>query len=445
MSSTHERGLARRFISKAGISLLLRLSWAVLNFLGILLLARWFSAEDYGTFAIIISIVTFLGILTNLGSQTTLMRFLGQYKTTGENGLIHGITHYASGLVMKVSLAIMFLAIAGVWLGATIGMINSPVSYTLGLLLLPGFALVDTQSGIARSYGSVFVALAPRDVLWRAGVIGLGYMATLSFIPVDIRLDVFLFAASALLVLLVFWQVRSTRKLLPAAVRDSPAILAQAEWHRTAFPIWISAIAAVSLRTVDVLVLGFMLEQAEIGYYFAASRTAALTGFVLLSVNLVTGPHISHAFHAGRYSRLRKLLRVSALLAFLPALALFGVFALYGDWILAIFGPNFVSFWPVLMILSGGHVASSFFGSTGLLLDMTGHEKANTYILLTTSLISTAGMALGGVVFGSIGAAVAAALGLAVWNARQWAYAKRTIGFDPSIISFFESNWRRSG
>lgn len=439
MSGTHERGSTRGLASKAGISLMLRISWAVLSYLGILLFAGWFSADEYGTFAIIISIVTFLGVLANLGSQTTLMRFLGQYKSTGNNSLIRGITHHASGLVIKASFAITFLSIAVVWIGATMDVFDRPVNYTLGLLLIPGFALVDTQSGIARSFGSVFVALAPRDVLWRAGIIGLGYIATLSFVPEDIRFDVFLFASAALLGLLVFWQFWSTKRLLPKAVRDSPIILARDEWYRTALPIWISAISAVSLRTIDVVVLGFMLEQAEIGYYFAASRTAALTGFVLLSVNLVTGPQISHAFHAGRHSHLQKLLKFSALMAFLPAFTLFGIFAIFGDWILSIFGPNFVSFWPVLMILSGGHVASSFFGSTGLLLDMTGHEKANTYILLTTSLVTTVSMVLGGVVFGATGAAIAAAMGLAVWNARQWAFAKRVIGLDPSMISFMKS------
>lgn len=429
-----DNALLKRFMGKAGLALLLRVIWAVVNYLGVVLLARWFTPAEYGYYAVIISVVMFLGIVSAVGSQTTTLRFMGEYRAHDQFARIQGLARYAVRVVAGVSGAVMLLAIAAVWIGYAAGWVQNPIVFSIGLLLLPGFAVHDSQSGVARSFGSVFAALAPRDVLWRAGIIGLGYLATYGM-DEGIRLPLFLLSAAILLSGLIVWQIWYSRRLLPAEALAADPEMDIPAWRRVAAPIWLSNIANVSLRTWDVILVGAILGAEITGYYFAASRTAALTGFVLLSVNLITGPMISKSFHSGATMRLRKVLALSAALAFPFAAIMTAIFAIWGRDILAIFGEAVVDFAPVLLVLALGHAASAFFGSCGLMLDLSGHERANMRILFATTALMLGAMVFGGMWFGALGVAWAVAGGQAAANLWRWVYLRMQTGHDSSIMA----------
>lgn len=429
----------RKLASSFGLSLGLRVAWALLNYAGVVFLARWFSPDEYGVIALTLSMVTFAGILCAMGSQTTLLRFLGQYKAQDSQALIHGAARFAQRRVALVSGSVAILAIIAIWTGHALGHVSHPAAYSLGFLLLPGFALNDTNSAIARSFGSVFLALAPRDVLWRGAIILAGWLCT----RFALGLEAFLALSALLLTGFVAWQSRASFHRLPPAARAALPAEDRGRWVAVALPIWIASVAMVSMRTLDVVTVGLVLDEATVGRYFAASRSAILAGFVLNCINLVSGPMISHAFHSKDMGRLSRILGLSAVASFAPALMITLIFLFFGPFIMSFFGPGFAEFSGVLVVLACGQTAATFFGSSGLLLDLSGHERQNTRILISTALSSLVAMIALGLAFGAIGVASAAAAAPAVWSFRRWLIIRRHTGLDSSALAILPSRQRR--
>lgn len=427
---------AKRFLRAAGMSMALKLSWAILSYVSVLLLAKWLTGEDYGIYAIILSNVTFLSIACGLGAQTAVVRFIGQYQAQDKHGLAHGVLAYSLRKVLLTAIGCTILSWIVIGIGSALGLISDPVVYIIGLAMLPAFTLINVQASAARALGRVVTALAPRDILWRVGIIVLSFAIT-SYLPVGQQLFVLILASTLLMSFLSWMQQVILKRALPAHIRDAPEETDAAGWRRVALPIWIASVAMVSLRTLDVITLGFVLPKEEVGWYFAASRTAALVGFLLMTVNMVVGPEIARAYHKGDSELLARVLRMAVSLTFLPAFGIFLAILLFGDRILAIFGPQFVSMRLELAILALGQLVSAGAGCTGLVLDMTGHERINTRILIVTSLLSSLSIVVAALPFGSLGVAIASGAGLAAWNVWRWAAARRLLGLDTSIFCVF--------
>jgi O-antigen/teichoic acid export membrane protein len=126
---------------------------------------------------------------------------------------------------------------------------------------------------------------------------------------------------------------------------------------------------------------------------------------------------------------------VGALAAAVLTLPVFLAFVTGGRWLISLmYGDAYSDAYLPLVILSAGQVANALFGSVGLLLTMTGHERdvarwltvsAACNILLATALIPF---------FGMVGAAGATVVSLLIWNLAFWRTAIRKVGVDGSIL-----------
>lgn len=430
------RSGATLFARRAALALALKVLWAILNYLGVLFLARWLTGQDYGQYAFVMSLIALLAVIGQLGTRTVVIRFIGQYKADGRADLSRGLIAYSERAVLAVSLAIAAAVAAAAFVANAAGWIASPWPVALGMLILPAFALAETYGGVARAFQRIVLSLAPRDILWRAAIIPIGLAVTTYFATAR-QLPVLLLASAVALSAFVLAQRQATWRAIPADVRGSPAAFDTQAWREVAWPVLLAGAATALLRTLDVIVLGFLLPAETVGWYFAASRTAALVGFVLASTNIVIGPEISHLYFAGRRRELDLVLKVGAVIVFLPAAAALAICVVAGDRILALFGPDFVAMRGELVVLAAGQAVNAAAGNVGVVMNMTGHHRRATEILITTSLAFAAITMVLAMAFGTMGAAAGAATGLATWNIRLWLASRRLVGLDPSIVGLF--------
>ncbi|MCV0429323.1 MAG: lipopolysaccharide biosynthesis protein, partial [Roseibium sp.] len=282
IKKTLQDKLLKKFLGQSGIAFGIRVAWAVVSYAGVVFLARWLDPADYGTYAFLISLITFLAVVCSFGSPTALIRFLGEYRGQNKSQLIGSVIRVAR---RSVAIATVLVALSGAVFFSVWSMVDTglqPVVFIIGMCLLPAFAMAEVQGAISRSFGSVVAALGPRDVFWRLALIPLGFFATRYFVK-DMQLTVFMSGAVLCLWLFVACQWVYVRKLLPPAVPQASSPDEMSTWRQVAIPIWFAAIAVVSFRTVDVLFLGVFVSQEDVGKYFAASRTASLVSFVLIS------------------------------------------------------------------------------------------------------------------------------------------------------------------
>src|SRR5690606_19045309 len=131
------------------------------------------------------------------------------------------------------------------------------------------------------------------------------------------------------------------------------------KWRRTSSVMWMSQVARVSFRTLDVVIVGIMLSPAVAAIYFAAARTSEFVSFLLNSINLIVGPETAMKHAAGDKGELERFLAFAAIGVFVPAAITFVMLLLGGRFILGFFGSDFdAAYWP-LIILSAGHLINS--------------------------------------------------------------------------------------
>jgi O-antigen/teichoic acid export membrane protein len=187
-----------------------------------------------------------------------------------------------------------------------------------------------------------------------------------------------------------------------------------AELLQSSMPLF--GVAALQLITTwtSTLALGIWASSADVGVFGVASRTAALTSFVLISINSIAAPKFAALHKQGDLLTLRRIARKSTKLMALLASPVLVSFLLFPSLVLSIFGAGFSSAATVLSILAVGQFVNVITGSVGFLLSMCGYER-----LLRNNLAVCAALnvALNMVLVprhGAVGAAIATAVTLAL-------------------------------
>ena len=110
---------------------------------------------------------------------------------------------------------------------------------------------------------------------------------------------------------------------------------------------------------------------------------------------------------------------------------------LFADRVLGLFGSDFVAARWEMTILILGQLVNVGAGSVGYLMEMTGHHKKCAYVFGCSALLN---LVLNGILIptlGIMGAAIATAVTMALWNIWLHQLVVKHIGVQPSIISTF--------
>ena len=112
-----------------------------------------------------------------------------------------------------------------------------------------------------------------------------------------------------------------------------------------------------------------------------------------------------------------------------------GTLALFAEDLLRLFGSNYVEAATALRVLVVGQFINATAGSCGVILSMTGHQREVVNGVAGALVVNFALSILLIPGLGIIGAAIAAATGLAVWNAYLAYRAIRLVGINTTILN----------
>ena len=242
----------------------------------------------------------------------------------------------------------------------------------------------DYVSGLLRSQKKVLAALLPKDIFWR--IILILYLFYCSYKKMTLSAaDVILFLAISLF-LLTLIQIFSTRLHKSLSFRYYENL--RIDWFKMALPIWASTILFAFTANLDVIVLGFLISEEKIAAYFASIKIASFLALPILAVNQLSGPEISKHFYAKEYENLNSKLRFFASFCLIISIPIIVVILAFGKQLLYYFNPEFVSAYPVLLIVSGAYLFHSMSGPAGMLLQMTGNSTKVLKVSALTQLCS---------------------------------------------------------
>jgi O-antigen/teichoic acid export membrane protein len=206
---------------------------------------------------------------------------------------------------------------------------------------------------------------------------------------------------------------------------------------REAFPMMISGAIIVFLGWMDTFVLGIFASDETIGVYSVALKVASLTSFSLQAINSILMPKIARNHQENKLTENRNLVRFSTSVNFAITLGIVIVIIVFREWILGMFGAEFVAGTTILMILCLGQVINSLSGSVGVILQMTGNQKLYQNIVLLALVLNIVFNLILTPIFGATGTAVATVISISSWNILGAIYIKRKLDIDSFFNPFY--------
>jgi len=303
-----------------------------------------------------------------------------------------------------------------------------------GVWLIPLRALIGIRSAALRGLRHVLAGIVPDQIVRPTLLVA--FMSLALLVPAFELSPASAMGLTVLSALLVFllgaWLLYRAR---PASLVAVAPIYQPRVWLAAAWPMALTQGFEQINRYADVLLLGLLAVTADVGVYRVAVQGAMLVSLGLTALNMVAAPFITRLHAQGEQHKLQKLVHRTAQGALAFALPAVLGFAAFGEWLLVnLFGAEFsAAYWP-LLILAVGQLLNAGFGPTGLLLNMTGHERDVTRVVAVAAgmnvLLNLALIPL----FGVIGAAVATSVSLVFWNIRLWFVVRWRLGIRSSAV-----------
>lgn len=399
--------------------------------------ARVLGAEQLGVYALGITLVSLTQLIGMLGLQGTAARYVAVYNGTGRFDELRGFLTRSLGVITSLNLALSIaLAVGGGWIARNL--YHAP---DLGPYV-PIFAVLAFLGALSGFYGQVlagFKDVAKRTIITNFVGSPLVMILTVVLLALGTGMWGYLSAQVINSLVVVILLVAAAWKLTPVAARFSFAALPPLDPEVISF-----AAAAFGMSALDFLVsqadkilLGLYLNPRVVGIYVLASTLSAFIPIILQSVNQIFAPVIADLHAQGQIGVLQKLFQTLTKWVLGLTLPLAFVVIIFARPLMRIFGPDFESGWPVLVIGAIGQLVNCGVGSVGYILLMSGNQRrlirvqfamAAISVLVNISLIP---------VLGIIGAVLAAAcvnVGGNLWNLHQ---VRQALHISPYNRSYY--------
>ena len=392
-----------------------------------ILLARLLTPQEFGTYLLIVSVVSAGGLIGCLGLNNATVRFVAE-----------GLGLDQPGRTKRMIRAIIGLGVLGA-LGAglayllTNGLLESlfgaPALATVAGLIAGWIVISTVQELFAETFrgfhdirlATLFGSLAVGN---SAGLVTRGlFLVCLAGLwfgrgGVDLRTILLIVVAAGSIGALMSGYVLF---LKAGSLAENPAEerskIELKDILAVSLPLLVTNLTAFMLVYSDIWILAAFRSQEEVAVYGAAARFMTLVTMPLMIVNAVLPPVIADLYARGEKDRLEQTMRPIATLTGIPALLALGIFVVAGAPILGlVYGDFYRDGALVLALLSLGKLASVWAGSCGLTLQMTGHQKLMMWISVFSGLLFVVGALWAVQKFGAVGVASVAAGSVALQN-----------------------------
>ncbi len=402
--------------------------------------ARYYGAEMLGLVAILVSILSIAGLFSMFGLSTSLLKFVPEF--TSRYSSIAGMFLYKKilFLVFFISSLVSVVVYFSADLIANNIFHNEELTFFISILafILIFRSINNLNISMIRNLKKIkFYALL--ELLPKIFSIILLLILTFSFYD-KYNLIYVLFAIPVIMVFLTSIYLYSI-SLSQRSLKMSYDLPSYKSILSVSFPMFITGGMFLVIGQTDVIMIGMYRSTSEVGIYSIVLSLSMLTTFILNSVNIMAGPKFSELYHSGDMEELKYVAQKSSKLTFFATLPILLVLILFGEFILSIYGDQFIVGYWALVILITGQFVNAATGSVGYFLDMTGHQKLFRNIIIMSGVMNILLNYILLPQYGIIGAAIASMLSIAFWNLTAAFYIKKIFGFYITYMpKYFKGN-----
>jgi len=402
--------LVKQFISGSSVIFVFNISANLTGFVVSVIVARAYGPGIIGLVATISSLVTLCTTLAICGTDTLSLKIVSRdLSRKAIERLRNQFVEIILVIVLVLSILMFF---ANNWGLETTSIALFDYSFLVIALLI--------LSSLHRSH--VYILRALGDVYFYASMSLFQISCQLVFVLVAVWLTVpanalpyFYFAAYIVVCIWSFSIYRSKKSKL--SDKNTDLVLTKREILNSSMPMIGSTIGFTIISSADIIMLGYFVEASEVGVYAVYNRLIMVAYILSNGVNAMIAPTIAGMFRDQRNRELKNYVKVTTVVTLAGTFIVVLMLFFLHDFILNVYGENFVgvpiAFYLMLLI----PVLNTFFGPTGHFMNMTGKERLFMKVMWIAAMINVGLNFVLIPLLGIAGAALASFVTVLFWNA----------------------------
>ncbi len=426
------KGLRAELLRGGAGSVFVQGAAMVLSLSVTVVLARTLGPKDYGLYAYVFSLVSFLAVPIEYGLPSLVIRETARGELDAKWDLVRSVWRWSN--IATILYSFLVATVLGISVFLFFSHFSSVQIYTLawGIFLLLFMSLGKVRGAELRGLRHVVIGQLP-DAVVRPLFLIVGTLGLIFLWPSHRLTAAYAMMLHGLAGFMAFFAATWVlRKVRPDSLKKytSPIYETRA-WAKATFLLALLAGTRLMGQHIGILVLGFFVNQADVGIFKVVAQGGVLVVFGVLAANMTIAPHFARLYAGGDKARLQRAVILSSRASFAIALPIVLIFVLWGRQILShVFGPAFVAGYIALIIVAAGQLSSAVMGAVAYLLNMTGHER-DVASSVAIAVVCDIGLNFALIpLWGINGAAVAMALSFVLWNGLLWRAARKRLGID---------------
>ena len=419
----------------SGISFFLRFGGLIIGYLLTLIIAHLFGADGLGEYILAITILRLFTLLAKVGLDIASIRFIASFASKNKWRSIFSFRKHVL-LILSVSsiissLLMYFLAIP---ISDLIHINYRYIQLNAFFVLPMAFFMVNYESlrGLKRIAEFSFFYRVSQGLFSIILIIILYQFCKSSEIPV------YAYLISVLIVsILSFLSFTYCLKVMSDGQEEAVLeVQSYSNLLKISIPLMFAQSVQFIMSWTDKLMLGSMSSLDEVGIYHIAFKLSMFASVALMSINSIASPKFAEMFANNDMIGLKKVVLYSTKMIFWTSVPLVIIFFMFPEFLLGLFGKEFKVGVTAFILLSCGKLFSSFSGSVGNILQMTGNQNILAKILFCAAILNIALNLFLIPKYGINGAALASMISIILWNSGMILAVKQKLGFYTFYIPF---------
>jgi O-antigen/teichoic acid export membrane protein len=401
-----------------------------------LLIAAMLGVVQTGNFYIVFSTMVALAGFGRLGIDQALTRQIAMDIASGKACAVRPAIRRALRLVLLASTLVSIVLGAGAFAFARDVLEKPELAWPLALGALSfipqnlGAAIAGALAGLQRVGSSQMIYSWLWPAIFCAVAIPLGLTGGMSVASALVLIAIS-FTLTALAGAFLLTRFLADVPIVPAGVAP-PA--GPPRFLKAGLPLFTLEFTKLLITSAPAIVLGIVASSRETGLFALAWRLALVVNLLISGVTGMAAPKFASLFARNDRRGLDKSAAQAAGLVLCLALPAIACMQLIPEHLLRLFGPGFGGGAAALRVLALGQIAAACFTAMPELLGMTAHTSVLYRINVYSVAVLLIGLAVLAPLGGSVGAAAAASLAIAVNGAvAAWA-AHRLLGVFPLAL-----------
>ncbi len=426
LTEKNNHSLKNRVLKGVAGSFGLKIASSGIAFIMSIIFARFLGTAGLGTYSYATTWANLLSIPATLGINQLIVREIAIYRTKSRWELMAGLLRWSNLVVLSFSIGLTLVATAIVWGIKGDSDTTVFIAVALAMVTIPIASLRNLRLGAMKGLHRVVSGQIPDSIFAPTIVIALTFLAYLLFPQ---SFNVFWVLGFKIIAIVITFFIGSLWlwRSLPLEVKQVKPQFVGKQWLVAALPFMFLGTTQLINSRIDVIMLGGIKGVKAVGIYTVIIGITQLTAFIHHSALSVLGPNIATLYSEGKFKQLEKLVQKSALAVFLFSLLIGGTIMLLGNYVLLIFGSEFLTGRTAMNILILGQVFNALTGPVGIVLNMTGYQN---YTAIATGLSAILNAILNFLLipqWGINGAAIATTMSLIIINIINVIFMQKTL------------------